>query len=78
VTPHALVGIVVLLSVVLVLPVYVMTSMPNFEVGGLAITVWFGFIAALVFVEKKLLSLNSYKNSWWCSPIGDDPGRDTL
>lgn len=78
VTPHALVGIVVLLSVMFVLPIYVMASMPDFGVNGLVVTVWFGFIATLVFVEKKLLSLNAYKTSWWCSPIGDDPGRSTL
>ncbi len=73
VTPHALVGIFVLLSVVLVIPVYVVTSMPNLEVNGLAMAVWLGSIVALVFAEKKLLSLNGYKKSWWCSPIGGDP-----
>jgi hypothetical protein len=78
VTPHALVATLVVLSVALVLPVYVMTSMPNFQINGFSVAVWLGFMAALAFAEKKLLALNGYKKSWWCSPIGHDPDRNTL
>ncbi len=78
VTPHSLVAILVVLLVALVLPVYVLTSMPNTEINGLHFAVWVGFIATLVFAEKKLLSLDGYKTSWWHSPIGSDKDRSSL
>jgi hypothetical protein len=69
VTPHALLSVAVLLTVAFIIPVFLMVSYPNR--GGWTSLVWWGAsITLLVLFEKWLVANQSYKNSWWCRPLG--------
>ena len=57
VTPHSLVAILVVLLVILVLPVYVLTSMPNTQLNGLHVAVWWAIWALLHSPKKDFFHL---------------------
>ena len=76
VSPHALLAMTAVIVIVLIVPVFWMVSFPDRQGGKLLLVFVVVAIAVGMFGEKRLMSNPSYKDSWWCQPIGEKKTHD--
>lgn len=77
VTPHHLVVAFVIVGVLLLIPILLqMTTFPEWKIGYRGLFVWVLLFVAAVASEKAILKSQSYKDSWWCRPLGREKQRE--
>ena len=71
VTPHHLVVALAVVGVLFLVPILLqMTTFPEWKIGYGGLLVWALLFVGVFAGEKAILKLQSYKNSWWCRPLG--------
>ena len=70
-TPHEIMETLGFLAVLVIPPLTVLAmNFPVWRIGYQGVAVWILIIVAEFAISKALLRSTSYRDSWWCEPIG--------
>lgn len=70
-TPHEIMETLGFLAALIVPPLVVLVmNFPVWRIGYKGVAVWVLILVAEFAISKALLTSETYRNSWWCEPIG--------
>ncbi len=69
-TPHIVVVTCIVVGILFVVPIAMMTTTPDRKIGYPGLMIWALLFVVVYMAEKRILRLKSYRESWWCQPLG--------